>query len=53
LEAGAGKLHAKVLSRFFWPEFQEQEFKVPDEITKLLPISRQHLIVPHSEVKTS
>lgn len=34
-QAGVGKLHAKVLSRFFWPEFQEQEFKVPDEITKL------------------
>ncbi|KAF4767207.1 hypothetical protein N7455_011742 [Penicillium solitum] len=34
-QAGVGKLHAKILSRFFWPEFQEQEFKVPDEITKL------------------
>lgn len=30
-----GKLHAKILSRFFWPEFQEQEFKVPNEIVKL------------------
>jgi anaphase-promoting complex subunit 2 len=29
------QLHAKILSRFFWPEFQDQEFKVPDEITTL------------------
>lgn len=29
------QLHAKILSRFFWPEFQDQEFKVPDEITAL------------------
>ncbi|OQD84649.1 hypothetical protein PENANT_c012G00690 [Penicillium antarcticum] len=28
-------LHAKILSRFFWPEIQEQEFKVPKEIAKL------------------
>ncbi|KAJ5449343.1 Cullin homology [Penicillium cf. griseofulvum] len=34
-QAGVGKLHAKILSRFFWPEFQEQEFKVPDEIIEL------------------
>ncbi|KAJ5762110.1 uncharacterized protein N7511_005492 [Penicillium nucicola] len=29
------ELHAKILSRFFWPEMQEQEFKVPEEIVKL------------------
>lgn len=29
------QLHAKILSRFFWPEMQDQEFKVPDEITSL------------------
>jgi anaphase-promoting complex subunit 2 len=29
------ELHAKILSRFFWPELQEQEFKVPHEIAKL------------------
>jgi anaphase-promoting complex subunit 2 len=29
------QLHAKILSRFFWPEFQDQEFKVPNEITTL------------------
>lgn len=28
-------LHAKVLSRFFWPEIQDQEFNVPDEIASL------------------
>ncbi|CAG8051885.1 unnamed protein product [Penicillium olsonii] len=35
LEASPTELHAKILSRFFWPEFQDQEFKVPDEITNL------------------
>ncbi|KAJ5139166.1 Cullin homology [Penicillium bovifimosum] len=34
-QAGAGRLHAKILSRFFWPEFQEQEFKIPDEVQQL------------------
>ncbi|KAJ5670057.1 uncharacterized protein N7477_005420 [Penicillium maclennaniae] len=29
------ELHAKILSRFFWPEIQDQEFKVPDEIAYL------------------
>ena len=29
------QLHAKILSRFFWPEIQDQEFKVPDEIAYL------------------
>lgn len=29
------QLHAKILSRFFWPEIQDQEFKVPDEIVSL------------------
>ncbi|KAJ5101604.1 hypothetical protein NUU61_003826 [Penicillium alfredii] len=29
------EMHAKVLSRFFWPEIQDQEFKVPDEIAAL------------------
>ncbi|KAJ5160778.1 uncharacterized protein N7482_007782 [Penicillium canariense] len=29
------ELHAKILSRFFWPEIQDQEFKVPDEIASL------------------
>ncbi|KAL4932601.1 anaphase promoting complex subunit 2 [Aspergillus undulatus] len=28
-------LHAKILSHFFWPEIQGQQFKVPDEITDL------------------
>lgn len=28
-------LHAKILSHFFWPDIQEQEFKVPDEISTL------------------
>ncbi|KAJ5745749.1 hypothetical protein N7520_010931 [Penicillium odoratum] len=29
------ELHTKILSRFFWPEIQDQEFKVPKEITSL------------------
>ncbi|KAL4803782.1 hypothetical protein BDV18DRAFT_39402 [Aspergillus unguis] len=29
------ELHAKVLSHFFWPEIQGQQFKVPNEITDL------------------
>ncbi|KAL2011973.1 hypothetical protein VTN00DRAFT_4691 [Thermoascus crustaceus] len=29
------QLHAKILSRFFWPNLQEQGFKVPDEISSL------------------
>lgn len=29
------ELHAKILSRFFWPEIQDQAFKVPDEIAYL------------------
>ncbi|CEJ61810.1 hypothetical protein PMG11_10327 [Penicillium brasilianum] len=28
-------IHAKILSRFFWPEIQDQEFKIPDEIASL------------------
>ncbi|KAF7717742.1 Uncharacterized protein PECH_007691 [Penicillium ucsense] len=28
-------LHAKILSRFFWPIIPEQEFKIPDEIAAL------------------
>lgn len=28
-------LHAKILSRFFWPEIQDQEFNVPEEISSL------------------
>ncbi|EPS32004.1 hypothetical protein PDE_06963 [Penicillium oxalicum 114-2] len=28
-------LHAKILSRFFWPSIPEQGFKVPDEISAL------------------
>lgn len=28
-------LHAKILSHFFWPDIQEQMFKVPEEITTL------------------
>ncbi|KAA8644201.1 hypothetical protein EYZ11_004675 [Aspergillus tanneri] len=28
-------LHAKILSHFFWPELQEQEFKVPRDIAEL------------------
>ncbi|KAL4788376.1 hypothetical protein BJX76DRAFT_176215 [Aspergillus varians] len=31
----APELHAKILSHFFWPEIQGQQFKVPDEITEL------------------
>ncbi|KAE8373324.1 hypothetical protein BDV26DRAFT_70459 [Aspergillus bertholletiae] len=29
------ELHAKILSHFFWPEIQEQEFSVPEEISEL------------------
>lgn len=29
------QLHAKILSRFFWPTLQDQNFKVPDEIASL------------------
>lgn len=29
------QLHAKIVSRFFWPNLQEQAFKVPDEISEL------------------
>jgi anaphase-promoting complex subunit 2 len=29
------ELHAKILSHFFWPELQGQEFKVPDDISQL------------------
>lgn len=29
------ELHAKILSHFFWPDIQEQAFKVPEEITTL------------------
>ncbi|KAJ6086137.1 hypothetical protein N7486_010418 [Penicillium sp. IBT 16267x] len=29
------ELHTKILSRFFWPEIQDQEFKVPEEILSL------------------
>ncbi|KAJ5934788.1 hypothetical protein N7466_004335 [Penicillium verhagenii] len=29
------ELHTKILSRFFWPEIQDQEFKVPAEILSL------------------
>lgn len=28
-------LHAKILSHFFWPDIQEQEFKVPHEISTI------------------
>ncbi|EFQ99046.1 anaphase-promoting complex subunit 2 [Nannizzia gypsea CBS 118893] len=28
-------IHAKILSRLYWPELQEQEFKIPAEITSL------------------
>ena len=31
----APELHAKILSHFFWPDIQEQEFKVPDDILQL------------------
>lgn len=29
------QLHAKILSRFFWPALQDQSFKVPQEVAKL------------------
>ncbi|KAE8365596.1 hypothetical protein BDV27DRAFT_126652 [Aspergillus caelatus] len=29
------ELHAKILSHFFWPEIQEQDFHVPEEIAEL------------------
>lgn len=29
------ELHTKILSRFFWPEIQDQEFKVPAEIKSM------------------
>ncbi|KAL4882530.1 hypothetical protein BJY04DRAFT_36756 [Aspergillus karnatakaensis] len=29
------ELHAKILSHFFWPEIQGQQFKIPNEITTL------------------
>ncbi|OGM50131.1 anaphase-promoting complex subunit ApcB [Aspergillus bombycis] len=29
------ELHAKILSHFFWPEIQEQDFNVPEEIAEL------------------
>jgi anaphase-promoting complex subunit 2 len=35
VQSDSTELHAKILSRFFWPEIQEQEFKVPHEIAKL------------------
>ena len=28
-------LHAKILSRFFWPDIQGQEFKIPEEMAQL------------------
>ncbi|KAI9044114.1 anaphase promoting complex subunit 2 [Aspergillus affinis] len=28
-------LHAKILSHFFWPDIQEQQFKVPEDISQL------------------
>jgi len=28
-------IHAKILSHFFWPDIQEQAFKVPEQITTL------------------
>src|SRR5699024_3280507 len=28
-------LHAKILSHFFWPDIQEQEFKVPEGVSNL------------------
>lgn len=34
-ESGMPELHAKILSRFFWPEIQGQDFKVPDEVSQL------------------
>lgn len=40
METSAGKqdipeLHAKILSRFFWPQFKAQDFKIPDEVNAL------------------
>lgn len=32
---GIPEVHAKILSHFFWPDIQEQEFKVPDEISDI------------------
>ncbi|KAJ5662689.1 hypothetical protein N7462_011615 [Penicillium macrosclerotiorum] len=32
---GIPELHAKILSRFFWPEIQDLAFKIPDEIASL------------------
>lgn len=32
---GIPDLHAKILSHFFWPDIQEQAFRVPEEITAL------------------
>ncbi|KAF7591640.1 hypothetical protein BBP40_001279 [Aspergillus hancockii] len=29
------ELHAKILSHFFWPELQGQEFRVPEDISEL------------------
>ncbi|OKL55759.1 hypothetical protein UA08_09018 [Talaromyces atroroseus] len=29
------QLHAKILSRFFWPDIQDQPFNVPEEIDRL------------------
>ena len=29
------EVHAKILSHFFWPDIQEQEFKVPEEISDI------------------
>ncbi|KAL3460420.1 hypothetical protein BJX64DRAFT_184343 [Aspergillus heterothallicus] len=34
-ETDTPDLHAKILSHFFWPEIQGQQFKVPEEITQL------------------
>lgn len=34
-ESVVPELHAKILSRFFWPEIQDQEFTVPAEISSL------------------
>ncbi|KAL5343601.1 hypothetical protein BJX70DRAFT_352924 [Aspergillus crustosus] len=34
-EQDTPELHAKILSHFFWPEIQGQQFKVPHEITTL------------------
>jgi anaphase-promoting complex subunit 2 len=35
MQPDSTELHAKILSRFFWPDMQEQEFKVPKEVAKL------------------